>query len=219
MSTLPSMSLCLVAQTLLGPGVAVAGGAVAEWVGPLFAVEEKAVARASAVRRHEFAAGRSAARWAMKALQFSPTSLPRCPDGPVLWPNGITGSITHGGGYVLAAVGRLGPDLHAIGVDLESCAPLGDDLAAEICRSDEDASDALRIFSAKEAAYKAQYMITRRLLDYSALRITFRSSGRFQAEFTCSVGHFARGDYLSGRQLRLRELLFSVVQINGNNGL
>ncbi len=192
-----------------------AGGALRDWEGHLYPAETAAIGRASAVRRREFAAGRTAARHAMAQLGFAPVPLRRHPNGPVQWPEGLTGSISHGGDHVLAVVGRTGPRLGAVGVDLESHVPLAPDLTIEICRTDEDPSHAIRIFSAKEAAYKAQFMLTRTVLDFSSLRITLGPEMRFKAEFTRPVASFARGDCLMGCQALVGQLLLSVVRIEG----
>jgi 4'-phosphopantetheinyl transferase EntD len=206
------------ARDLVGPGVVVAGGRMTDWTCSLWPEEEDAVARAVPLRRHEFEAGRAAARHAMSSLGLAPRPLPRRPDGPPLWPEGLTGSLTHGGGHVLAALGRLGPRFRALGLDLEPHVPLPPDLAAEVCRPDEDAARAIRVFGAKEAAYKAQFMLTGEMLDHVALRIAFGPGGRFVAEFTRRVAGFSAGDRLSGGQALVGSLLLSAVRI-GDDGV
>ena len=201
------------ARALLGPGVAVAGGRVADWALPLLPGEAAAVARAVPHRRAEFAAGRASARAAMAALGLAPTPLPRRPDGPPLWPDGVAGSITHGGGHVLAAVARTGDGLDSLGLDLEPFTPLPADLAALVCRPDEDESQAIRVFGAKEAAYKAQFALTGRILDFGALRVTLQADGGFLATFTQGAGRFGRGCSIAGRQALVGALLVSAARI------
>lgn len=206
----PDPSLAAAAREMLGPGIAVAGGRLEDWACSLWPEEEEAIARAVPGRRREFIAGRAAARVAMGALGAPPMPLPRRPDGPPRWPRGLFGGIAHGGGHVLAALGR---GARSLGVDLEPFRPLPADLAAEICRPDEDASCAVRVFGAKEAAYKAQFMLTGKLIDFAALRVVLGRAGGFEAEFMIPVGRFAPGDRLAGRQSLVGPLLLSTTLI------
>ncbi len=198
---------------MFGPGVSVAGGWVHDWDEPLFPEEETAVARAVSRRRREFVAGRTVARQALVMLGEEPGPLPRRANGPAAWPEGITGSITHGNGLVLAAVGRLSASLAALGLDLEQSAPLPTDIAAQICRPDEDTSKAVAIFGAKEAAYKAQFMLSGQLFSFFALRVTIERHGTFVAEFMEKAGCFRAGDRIHGRQAFVGSVLLSVVRI------
>ena len=185
-----------------------------DWVRPLRPLEELAIARAVPRRRREFAAGRAAARQALSEAGAAQADLPRRADGPPVWPSDYTGSITHSEGHVIAVAGRLGPNLRAIGLDLESAAPLPLDLSAQVCRDDEDRSQAIAIFSAKEAAYKAQFMLTGQLLDHCDLRVSFGASGEFVAEFMVAAGSFRSGDQMSGSQKLLGSLILSAVRIS-----
>ena len=201
------------ARRLLGPDVVVAGGELCHWQGPLLPGEESAVARARLPRQREFAAGRTAARHALTILGLPPGPLPRRADGPVQWPNGVTGSLSHGGGHILVALGRTGAGLRALGVDVEPFVALAPDIAAEVCRPDEDAAEAVRIFGAKEAAYKAQFALTAQMLEYSDMRITLDESGRFEAEFKVALPGMAPGWRLVGWQVLVGPLLLSTVRI------
>ncbi len=205
------------ARDLLGPSVAVAGGPVEAWAAPLWPGEEEAVARAVPARRAEFAAGRASARAALAALGRPPVALPRrppdAPTGPPLWPPGVTGSLSHGGGHVLAAVGLVGPGLRALGLDLEPFAPLPPDLAREVCHGGEDEGRAIEVFGAKEAAFKAQFALTGRLLDLRALRVTLHPGGRFRASFAEAVGPVPSGAVIEGRQAVAGGLLVSAARL------
>lgn len=201
------------ARRLLGADIVVVGGDLCHWQGPLLPGEEAAIARARPPRRREFAAGRTAARHALAMLGHPPGPLPRRADGPVQWPHGVTGSLSHGGGHVLVAVGRTGAGLSALGVDVEPFVAMAADIAAEVCRPDEDASEAMRIFGAKEAAYKAQFALTAQMLDYSAMRVTLDENGWFEAELMVALPGMARGCCLVGWQVRVGSLLLSTVRI------
>ncbi|QCO56124.1 4'-phosphopantetheinyl transferase superfamily protein [Pseudorhodobacter turbinis] len=150
-------------------------------------------------RLMEFAAGRAAARAAMAA--FGPAcAIPMGSDRAPIWPDGISGSITHSATACLAAVTRA-PTL--IGIDLEPATPLEADLWDIVLSPPERATlgtglHAKLIFSAKEAAYKAQYARSRTLLEFDALEITL-GHGQFTARFTQDVPHFPQNTLLHGR--------------------
>lgn len=155
-------------------------------------------------RAREFAAGRRAARDAARQAGLMLDRLPMGADRAPVWPVGLTGSISHSGGLCLAAVGPSAGG--TIGLDLEPDAPLDPALwdtvlrAAEIAALPADAAAghaALALFAAKEAAYKAQYPLTRRLFGFHDLEITL-SPGRFRALFTAAHPPFAPGDAIEG---------------------
>ena len=155
-------------------------------------------------RAREFAAGRRAARDAARQAGLALHRLPMGGDRAPVWPAGITGTISHSDRLCLAIVGLAAAG--TIGLDLEPDAPLAPELwdtllrPAEIAAlpAGEDAGrTALAIFAAKEAAYKAQYPLTRRLFGFHDLEITL-SPGRFRAVFTAAHPPFAPGDTIAG---------------------
>lgn len=165
----------------IGWGVALAGE------GTLCPGEEAAVMRAVPDRRAEFAAGRSAARDALRALGLPPAAIPAGPDRAPVWPAGVVGSISHAAGLCIAAVARH-DDCAMLGVDVESDTPLASDLIPEICRAEEltgiacvdRPTTAKRLFSAKEAAYKAHYPRVRQIFGFHALSVDLtRGCARF----------------------------------------
>lgn len=152
-------------------------------------------------RLAEFRAGRFAARAALAELGLPPRALPAGPDRAPIWPLGVQGSITHSDALCLAVVGRV----PGIGVDLEPDSPLDPTLRDLVLRPEEQgASDAEAklIFSAKEAAYKAQYPITRRLFDFHTLEITLTPGG-FAARFALPVAPLPAGAEIRGRWARV----------------
>lgn len=176
----------------------------------LWAVERAAMAQAVPAREREFAAGRRAARRAMAALDYRPEALPMGADRAPIWPDGLVGSISHGAGVCVAAVARRGA-ARSLGIDLEEAGAVGDDLLGEICTLAERAWVqaqpepnrailASLLFSAKEAAYKCQYPLSGKVLDFQALEITpDLDLGRIEARFTQAVGPFQAQDILFGR--------------------
>jgi 4'-phosphopantetheinyl transferase EntD len=99
--------------------------------------EEAALAGVKdARRRREYVTTRACARAALERLGLEPVPILSGRQGEPLWPDGVTGSLTHCPGYRAAAVVRT-TDHAAIGIDAEL-----------------DGPDRL-IFSAREAVYKA----------------------------------------------------------------
>lgn len=156
-------------------------------------------------RSREFAAGRRAARAAARQAGLVLDRLPMGEDRAPVWPPGLTGSISHSDRLCLAVVGPAAAG--TIGLDLEPDAPLAHELWDTLLRPAEIAALpaggdagrlALAIFAAKEAAYKAQYPLTRRIFGFHDLEITL-SPGRFRAVFTAPHPPFALGDTIEGQ--------------------
>jgi len=140
-------------------------------------------------RNQEYLLGRLAIKDALGSLGYPPTWIERDPltKSPV-WPEGITGSLSHSSGLALAVVGDSPPIL-GLGVDLEK-ANRTIDLGIErhICTPDE--SDDLRslhlenhairlllTFSAKESLYKCFFgRIPRDLLRFKNVSLKWESS-------------------------------------------
>lgn len=192
---------------------------------PLFDDEAALIARARPERIAEFTAGRSAAREAMRHLGYAPKPVLATSDRAPIWPQGLTGSISHCADWCIAVLVR---DSHArsLGIDIEEDRPLPGDLLDEICSQSEIAqlqeaghlAAAMRIFCAKEAAYKAQYPLTRTLFGFDRLDVTLPAdNSAFDAQFTQDTECFRRGDKLPGRIVSVAGHLVSAVAIGQIN--
>lgn len=155
-------------------GVAVACRSTFGPLPGLFPDEESAVRGAMDKRRLEFSAGRAAARAALAQIGVAAGPIPCGPDRAAVWPAGVAASITHAGG-VAVAVAAHNARAAGLGVDIEPLRELAPELARRIAAPSELAAlaappglAALRLFSLKEAAYKAQYALSRRFLDFDA---------------------------------------------------
>ncbi len=133
--------------------------------------EELALLNPAAIesRRESFALGRAAAARALAALKLRATPVLRGEREQPLWPEGVVGSIAHTCRFGVAAVARRTVS-GGLGVDLEAVdRPLNHDISRRICQPQEqswiDADEnrrherLIRMFSAKEAIYKAFYPI------------------------------------------------------------
>ncbi len=213
-----------IARFLLGPDIAVAHCPVGQGSSGLFPDEAAAISRAIPARRDEFAAGRHAARTAMVALGRAAVSIPMAPDRAPEWPAGLTGSITHADGLALAAIAPL-THVRAIGLDLEKDAPLDGDLWQAILLDQERAwletlpeprraQYAMRIFSAKEAVYKAQYPVTGAFLEFTDITISYgENDDAFSAEFMVNARPFTKGTSHKGRQTLAAGMILSLLRI------
>lgn len=193
------------------------GGAGAD----LYAVEAAALARAVEKRRDEFLAGRAAARLAMQSMGRDARPVPMGEDRSPVWPDGLTGSISHTGFGAVCALARS-VDVKAVGVDIEPDEPIEDGLIRAICLPGEVPEDdpdrgrlARRIFSAKEAAYKAQYPRSRTIFGFDGLNLTRESDKAFKARFTRDVLPYKTGDFLTVRQWVQDGIVLSLCVISG----
>ena len=140
----------------------------------LFPVESRAIAKAVPSRKAEFAGGRIAARAALDKLGCAPVPIAVGEGRAPVWPKGFTGSITHTDDMCLAIVGRTA-QVRSIGINLDRDSPLPADVIREVALSSELpaggdlALAARRLFSAKEALFKAQYPMTGAFIGFHAM--------------------------------------------------
>jgi 4'-phosphopantetheinyl transferase EntD len=183
----------------------------------LFPEEAAHLTRAVDKRRREFALGRSCARQAMAALGLPPQALPSLQDRSVAWPAAIWGTITHAEGFCAAAVARR-EDTAGLGLDAEVRARVQPRLWSSIATAAEigwieavdgallQAERATRLFSAKEAFYKAQYCATRAWVGFHDVELSFDGQGGFEVALLVDVAPgFARGMRYGGREACARD--------------
>jgi 4'-phosphopantetheinyl transferase EntD len=168
-------------RSSMPPGAVFAGGEIRDAQQPLFAEEDVAVRNAVPKRRAEFRAGRTFARAALLELGITPVAIVAGPDRAPMWPPGVVASITHDDTYCGAMAARSS-DYAAVGIDIESSAPLDADLVRSICSATElehgaALGDTLSVdfpklvFCAKESAYKAYFSLARTFLEFSDMEI------------------------------------------------
>jgi 4'-phosphopantetheinyl transferase EntD len=197
---------------VLPPGVVWQAVTIGEAGEALFPEESAAVAKAVAHRRAEFAAGRQAARAALRRLCGFTGPVPPGIDRAPVWPPGVVGSISHDEGLAVAAV-ALAIDVRALGLDIDTVARFKPELEGPICTPDEvqrllsgrappeRQRQLARVFCIKEAVYKAQYPLTRGWLDFADLVLDWpqEAPDRFVATLQRGVGVFAAGHRFEGR--------------------
>ena len=143
-------------------------------------------------RRESFSQGRLAAAQAMRELGIeNPLPVLRGKDREPLWPDGVLGSITHCGPWSVAVVAKRTP-FGALGVDLEDVRRFREDISAQVCtdselgwiaRSRKRLFRAARIFSAKEAVFKALYPLCHCYFEFKDVNLRWSQTARaFRAE-------------------------------------
>ncbi len=138
---------------------------------------------ATPTRRTEFATGRALARRCLITLGQPPQNIERGPDREPIWPEGLTGSISHTAGLTIAIVWAP-PDVKGagIGIDAEQLSRVDQTIFDTVftaqecellsrCNAQERDLLATGLFSAKESIYKAQYPLTKRFIDYHEIEI------------------------------------------------
>lgn len=195
-------------QDVLPDGVDVATGPASAPLSLLYPQEVSSIAKATDKRRAEFAAGRSVARAAMRALGTEDRPIPMQANRAPLWPDGICGSIAHDNAVAVAVVGRT-HELATLGIDIEPDEPLPHDIVDEVLTADETAAMALlparqqghyakAVFCAKEAVFKCQFALSETMLGFEAMEITFDEGGRFSSVLTHADAPFAKSYNFNG---------------------
>lgn len=189
--------------------------------------ERPAIRQAVPKRRREFIAGRLLVRRAAERLGRAGVVLPMAADRAPRWPAGLRGSITHCSRWCAVALCRP-EDGIAVGIDLEDHPRIDDSLAPLFMSAHERrlldthphgdrALIKTVIFSAKEAAFKAQYAATRTPVDFQDLETELDlSAGRFRAILRSErTGHPMDGAVLLGRLFHTADVVGTCVVIEG----
>lgn len=219
----PSLPLHTLRQRLaerLGPGIGVACTGIDGNPQALSPQEFATIQRAVPRRQREFAAGREAARQAMAQIGWLPVAIPSASDRSPIWPDGLSGSITHTHRACVAVVAPRA-QIGFVGIDLEEDQPMDPALWDSICTSEERelvnknptemrGSFVKRLFSAKEAFYKWQYPQTRRMLDFQDVCIAPSQTG-FPERFRIILAQQHATPNIEGRVLACHGHLFTWV--------
>ena len=197
------------------PIIVVAGGGAGAGAGDVDALYEEErllVANAVKKRREEFAAGRLCAREALRLLGLEDFPILTGEGREPVWPDGVSGSISHSRRYYSAAVfrsdkkGLIGLDIeesHRLRKDLWSMTFVEEEiewLRGRNLADKEVAKWATLIFSAKEAFYKFQYPLTRSWLGLKDACVEVSNTGKFSIKVLKEVNPYLKvGDCYRGR--------------------
>ncbi len=174
----------------------------------LHSLELASVERAVPKRRREFAAGRRAARAAFARVGLPERPIPAGQDRAPVWPEGTIGSISHCDDACVAICAK-NIFYQSLGIDVEAKTELAAELVDEICTSHELEAlkagtmpvlcAAKRLFSAKEAAFKAQFAVTGKMLGFRELSVKFVNNTEFIAYFVNPRSAFEKTFEAKGR--------------------
>ena len=190
---------------------------------PLHADEAAMMRKAVDKRRREFTAARVFARRAYESLGGTDDiSIVHDDDRAPIWPAGFVGSITHTHTWCAVAMARS-TDVRAVGIDVERELPLEEKLWDSVCTPRDlewlrSLPEAQRgpagkaLFSAKECAYKAQYLITKKFLGFQAMSVVVEGD-RWTATFEQEAGEFQVGHELTGTLCRAPGLIATAITL------
>ncbi len=179
-------------------------------IGALWPAELDQLGHVVPKRRREFAGGRLCARIAIGSIGGAVGPILIGPGGEPVWPQGITGSITHSSG-LCAAAAALERNVSCLGIDCESIGAVDESMREMVLRSDErsmlialeeerSAVPWLAIaFSAKEAAWKAIFPRLRQQQSFNDIRVTVLAGGNFvavQRNDPCGCATDVKGRYV-----------------------
>ncbi|NNE88696.1 MAG: 4'-phosphopantetheinyl transferase superfamily protein [Silicimonas sp.] len=184
----------------MGAHVCVAEESVSDACG-LLGDEADAIAKAIPKRQTEFAAGRRAARKALRSLGVPDAPIPAGPDRAPMWPKGTVGSITHDTGLALAVVAKA-CTIGALGIDLTEAAPLPGQTRNAILTPEEQGLseiDARAVFAVKECLFKALHPQVKVFFGFDAAIVRpDLAHGTFAATLYADLAPFAAGAQFHG---------------------
>ena len=147
----------------------------------LTSVELNSIAHCADKRIQDFARGRACAHRALGELGIREFSLLAGRKREPIWPQAITGSITHTTGFAAAVVAHRA-DIASIGIDCEVIDSVDEELWERICTPTEQARlarlpvverrrQAALTFAAKEAFYKCQFPLSHEWVGFEDVNI------------------------------------------------
>ncbi|MFZ2113133.1 MAG: 4'-phosphopantetheinyl transferase superfamily protein [Solirubrobacteraceae bacterium] len=194
---------------LLLPAGVVAVETRGELDAKLFPEEHALIGNAVEKRRREFTTARACVRAALQKLGLPAVPVLSGERGEPLWPEGVTGSITHCQSYRACALARSS-EILTIGIDAEPNEALPDGLLADIARPEElpelrrlsaerpDVHWDRLLFSAKESVYKAWFPLAKRWLGFEDASMTFDPGASSLTARLLVAGPVLAGRPLSG---------------------
>ncbi len=194
--------------------------------------ERSAIGDMAPGRRDEFASARAAAREALAAIAPSLVAgIARGPQRQPVWPDGVTGSITHTKGHCLAAVARRSSDSDSdsdedfvIGLDAEERDRVTPRIArrilvpAELERVeavDDEQGQGLvaATFGLKEAFYKAHHQLEPRYLGFDVIQVDIDGDGLARFASTGAALAIDPASDVSGRVTEIDGRMIAAVWI------
>lgn len=215
-------------QALVPASVFARVAAISSCQSPLSPAEHDLMRDAVPARQREFAAGRALARRAMASIGYPATSILRGRDRQPLWPTGLVGSITHGAGVCAVLMARSS-EIWALGIDIESAVPAAPAVTSAVARfalSDAERDvcagtglSVVRVFSVKEAVFKALYPRVGRYFGFMAVAVLAPTDGNVPVRLTQTLGpDLPACSLIEANLCEVSGFLFSTVCLTGPPG-
>ncbi|MEM7718541.1 MAG: 4'-phosphopantetheinyl transferase superfamily protein [Pseudomonadota bacterium] len=200
----------------VGPDIQVALSIVGNEDGML-SPEVDAIAHAIPKRRAEFAAGRRAARQALRAAGLPEAAIPQGRKRAPVWPHGTIGSISHDNGLAAACVASTGT-VRRLGIDLADATAFPNRIRSQILKTPAEQSqsdiEALVTFSAKESVFKALFPDVGEYFWFDAVEVLpDLTRGTFSVRLCRDLGGHPAGMRLTGYTLRDGDRVFTLVAL------
>ena len=174
---------------------------VKDYTEELHPEETVIISKAIDKRRYEFSAGRLCGRKALQHFGIDNCLLTQGKNGEPIWPDQITGSISHSKKWAAAAISTT-KDIMAVGFDIETINRISSGILKRIITAKEkellDKNDgqkaqeyAALIFSAKEAIYKALSKLYNKTLMFKDVSIISKNDRpEFEIELNEELNSF-----------------------------
>jgi len=196
-------------------------------VGSIYPEERELIKYAIDKRQREFAAGRLCAKEGLRELGITDFPILKDHKGAPIWPPGIGGSISHARGCCAAIVARVN-ERESLGLDIEKIDRLDSNLWGHLfvqkeikwlkSMGDEAQKYASIQFSAKEAFYKAQYLLTHSWLGFKDVMIEIKETEeKFILHLLIDIGEWKKGTEFQGKYKLFEGYVASGIWIDENS--
>jgi len=177
--------MCDVIKRNIPQGMSVACEQIDLCEGDIFQEESIFIEHAIPKRKREFIAGRTCARKALSDIGIHGCRILVGKKREPLWPEGVTGSITHDGNHAVAVVAKTN-SISMVGVDLSDRSPLNHELIRMVCTNEEieninkfSLSDFVldpfkSIFSIKESVFKCLFPTVQEIFNFNDVLLIIR---------------------------------------------
>ena len=172
-------------------------------------------------RESEFKSGRTAVRAALATLGLEVGDLLAGPFGPE-WPDGFVGSLSHSAGTAVAIAAKSS-DRATLGIDIERRdRRLDDRVIRRIATPAEldwvsafgsDGVEALRLFCAKEATYKALSRFIPTRVSFADVEFRHRAAGYLSGKLSSSAARHAPVSEVTARTVVIDEFVVALVEV------
>jgi 4'-phosphopantetheinyl transferase EntD len=144
--------------------------------------EQRVLLRFCEKRRVEFTAGRAIAKYLLEQIGIYDFPILRGRSGDPIWPQGVTGSISHCDDSCFVAIADT-KYYKSIGVDIESIEDIPENIIDYVCTCDEInwicSMQCLKkayplakmIFSAKESSFKCIFPLVNKFIEFTEVEI------------------------------------------------